>query len=81
MGSIAMDKGEHCGGLQRVERKRVSCGPLHGTDPTDPLGTLEGESSIQTGAGSQLPNLSCWGDYSSMSVDPVEDCTFWYTSE
>jgi hypothetical protein len=22
-----------------------------------------------------------WGDYSSMSVDPVDDCTFWYTNE
>jgi hypothetical protein len=33
------------------------------------------------GAGSQLPNLSRWGDYSSMSVDPVDDCTFWYTNE
>src|SRR5438876_3436365 len=21
-----------------------------------------------------------WGDYSSMSVDPVDDCTFWYTN-
>jgi hypothetical protein len=20
-----------------------------------------------------------WGDYSSLSVDPVDDCTFWYT--
>jgi hypothetical protein len=22
-----------------------------------------------------------WGDYSSLSVDPVDDCTFWYTTE
>ncbi len=22
-----------------------------------------------------------WGDYSSMSIDPVDDCTFWYTTE
>ncbi|HQX56853.1 MAG TPA: carboxypeptidase-like regulatory domain-containing protein [Pyrinomonadaceae bacterium] len=22
-----------------------------------------------------------WGDYSSMSVDPVDDCTFWYTNQ
>src|SRR5207302_2909806 len=22
-----------------------------------------------------------WGDYSDLTVDPVDDCTFWYTSE
>src|SRR6185503_10273593 len=22
-----------------------------------------------------------WGDYSSMNIDPVDDCTFWYTQE
>ncbi|KAB2962195.1 MAG: hypothetical protein F9K16_09760, partial [Thermoanaerobaculia bacterium] len=22
-----------------------------------------------------------WGDYSSMNVDPIDDCTFWYTQE
>jgi hypothetical protein len=22
-----------------------------------------------------------WGDYSTMSVDPTDDCTFWYTQE
>src|SRR5207253_3333275 len=22
-----------------------------------------------------------WGDYSAMTVDPVDDCTFWYTTE
>jgi hypothetical protein len=36
---------------------------------------------MQTGTGSQLANLSRWGDYSTMSVDPTDDCTFWYTSE
>ena len=24
---------------------------------------------------------SRWGDYTSMSVDPADDCTFWYTNE
>jgi hypothetical protein len=22
-----------------------------------------------------------WGDYSSMSIDPGDDCTFWYAQE
>src|SRR5204862_1136801 len=33
------------------------------------------------GTGSQNGNLNRWGDYSQLSVDPVDDCTFWYTTE
>jgi len=29
----------------------------------------------------QLPNLSRWGDYSAITIDPSDDCTFWYTNE
>jgi hypothetical protein len=47
----------------------------------DPLGTLPwGEATLVAGAGAQLA-LSRWGDYSMLSVDPVDDCTFWYTQE
>ena len=49
---------------------------------TDALGTMQAETPIGLpSTGSQLPNLGRWGDYSSMSVDPVDDCTFWYTAE
>jgi len=48
---------------------------------SDPLSTMEAENTIWDGSGSQLQNLSRWGDYSSISVDPVDDCTFWYTTE
>ena len=47
----------------------------------DTLGTMESEAPIVDGGGSQLPNLNRWGDYSAMSVDPTDDCTFWYTNE
>ena len=49
--------------------------------PGDPLGTLESENSIIEGTGSQTGGLDRWGDYSSISIDPADDCTFWYTSE
>ena len=49
--------------------------------PGDPLGILQGETSIMTGGGSQLQNLNRWGDYSSIAVDPSDDCTLWYTTE
>jgi hypothetical protein len=42
---------------------------------------MQAETILKPGAGSQLRNLSRWGDYSSISVDPVDDCTFWYTNE
>jgi hypothetical protein len=41
-------------------------------------GTLpEGEHSIVEGADSSAINR--WGDYASLSVDPADDCTFWFT--
>jgi hypothetical protein len=50
--------------------------------PGDALGTMtQGENIIMAGTGNQTHSASRWGDYSSMSVDPVDDCTFWYTSE
>ena len=82
MGSIAMDKvGDIAVGYSVSSSSVFPSIRASGRTPTDPLGTLQAESSIMAGAGSQLPNLSRWGDYSSMSVDPVDDCTFWYTNE
>ena len=47
----------------------------------DPAGTMpQGEGSIVNGTGSQLSS-SRWGDYSSMNIDPVDDCTFWYVNQ
>jgi hypothetical protein len=48
----------------------------------NPLGGLgQTERVIFAGTGSQLGGYERWGDYSSMSVDPVDDCTFWFTTE
>lgn len=52
-----------------------------GRTPTDPAGTMETAFTVFTGGGSQTGGLSRWGDYSSMSIDPQDDCTFWYTNE
>jgi hypothetical protein len=49
--------------------------------PTDPLGTLGiRDVAIVDGRGSQT-GQNRWGDYSEMSVDPADDCTFWYVNE
>jgi len=48
----------------------------------DPLGQMTvPEGSIIAGTGFQNGSASRWGDYSMMSVDPVDDQTFWYTNE
>ena len=48
----------------------------------DPLGTLaQGEATLFAGAGSQAGTSNRWGDYADLTVDPVDDCTFWFTSE
>ena len=52
---------------------------LAGTTPTAP-----NEVTIFDGAGEEVtPNTGTgkWGSYSSMTVDPVDDCTFWYVNE
>lgn len=52
-----------------------------GRVPSDPLGTMETEHSIKEGTGAQLPPDWRWGDYTAMTLDPIDDCTFWYTNE
>ena len=52
-----------------------------GRVPTDPAGTLpRTEASLVDGAGVQT-GIRRWGDYSTLSVDSLDDCTFWYTQE
>jgi len=48
------------------------------TDP--PGGLFQGEAVLQAGGGSQT-GANRWGDYSMLAVDPVDECTFWYTQE
>jgi hypothetical protein len=49
-----------------------------GRSPGDPLGTLQGEITVIAGSAS---NSSIrWGDYAAVTVDPVDDRTFWLTT-
>ncbi len=48
---------------------------------SDPLGSLpQGEGEIIAGTGSQTGSQR-WGDYTSLNVDPIDDCTFWFINE
>jgi hypothetical protein len=49
------------------------------TDP--PGGLAQGEATLINGTGVQTSTGNRWGDYSALTVDPSDDCTFWYAGE
>jgi hypothetical protein len=51
------------------------------SDPANtlPQGEVDAMSAVTKGV--QISTGNRWGDYSSMNVDPTDDCTFWITSE
>lgn len=83
MGSAAMDKqGNMAVGYSASSSSVYPSIRYTGRLVGDPLSTLQGESSILEGLGSQTgQNLSRWGDYSTLTLDPADDCTFWYSTE
>jgi len=82
MGSIAMDQaGDAALGYSASNASVYPSIRYTGRLATDALNTMQTETIVKDGTGSQLQNLSRWGDYSAMTLDPVDDCTFWYTTE
>jgi hypothetical protein len=82
MGSIAMDQaGDIAVGYSKSSSSVFPSIAFAGRIPTDPTGALETETPVVSGSGSQTGTLTRWGDYSAMTVDPIDDCTFWYTQE
>jgi hypothetical protein len=48
---------------------------------SDTPGTLaQGETTFFAGEGAQSGAGGAWGTHSSMTIDPIDDCTFWYTN-
>ncbi|EST35162.1 hypothetical protein [Streptomyces roseochromogenus] len=82
MGSIAEDKaGNIALGYSQSSSSAHPSSRYTGRLAGDTLGTMtQGEVTAITGGGSQT-SYSRWGDYTSMAVDPTDDCTFWYTNE
>src|SRR5438034_4918879 len=84
MGSIAQDKrGNMALGYSVVNGIDVYPGVRYtGRLAGDPLGQMTlGEGVIINGSGVQTNTNSRWGDYTDMTVDPTDDCTFWYVNE
>jgi len=84
MGSAAMDRnGNIAIGYSVVNGVDVFPGIRYtGRLASDPAGQMTvAEQSIVAGSGVQRTTNSRWGDYTSLNVDPVDDCTFWYVNE
>lgn len=82
MGSVALDhNGNLALGYSVSSHSTYPSVRYTGRLAGDPLGALpQGEVSLIEGSGSQTGS-NRWGDYSMMAVDPLDDCTFWYTQE
>jgi len=81
MGSISMDQmGDIAVGYSVSSATMYPAIRYTGRLQSDPLNTMQAETSIIEGTGSEVGS-NRWGDYSSMSIDPADDCTFWYTNE
>ncbi len=83
MASIAMDGSGNIAMGYNVSSSSVFpsiryTGRLAGDSPGSM--TLSESTGID-GGGSQLSSSNRWGDYSALSVDPADDCTFWFTGE
>ncbi len=83
MGSAAMDQaGDIAIGYSASSATIFPQIRYAGRLATDPINTLsQGENTLFAGTGSQSGTGNRWGDYSALTVDPVDDCTFWYTQE
>lgn len=82
MGSVAMDKNGGIGlGYSASSSSVFPSIRATGRLATDTLGQMtQGESTLFAGSGFQS-GVNRWGDYSNLSIDPVDGCTFWFTTE
>ena len=86
MGSIARDSfGDILMGYSESSESMYPSIALTGRTLNDPAGTMESELQVIAGEGAYLGsfdyNQNRWGDYTSMRLDPADNCTFWYTNE
>ena len=65
-------------GLNRQSRATVFASLRYtGRTASDPLGVMSlPETTVAAGAAAETSGR--WGDYYQMTVDPVDDCTFWF---
>jgi hypothetical protein len=81
MGSLAMDSvGNIALGYTVASGDTFPSVRYAGRLADDPAGLLT-QGEVELVAGTSALASSRWGDYSSMSVDEADGCSFWYTQE
>src|SRR5712692_2696200 len=81
-GSIAMDKaGNFALGFSASSHDLDPSVCVVGRATSEPAEAMAGPLVLVNGGGVQENSFKRWGDYSSMAIDPGDDCTFWYTQE
>jgi len=81
MGSIARDNvGDILVGYSKSSSSIYPSIAVAGRVSTDALGTLSPEVLVVNGTGAQY-YYDRWGDYSTMAIDPSDNCTFFFTTE
>ncbi len=83
MGSVALDASHDIAlGYSVASGSVYPSVRFTGRLASDTAGQMRSEGTFVDGGGSQTDQFyHRWGDYSMMSIDPVDDCTFWYTQE
>ncbi len=88
MSSVALDRaGNMALGYSTSSSANFPSIAYAGRLATDPVNTLgQAETQLFAGGGPMrgelfAPQTGRWGDYTTMQIDPSDDCTFWYTNE
>jgi hypothetical protein len=82
MGSAALNKqGELALGYSISSDSTYPSIHFAGRLASDPENVLTLMGLLKKGGSAQLDGSRRWGDYTMMAVDPVDDCTFWYTNQ
>ncbi|NNF22376.1 MAG: hypothetical protein HKN67_10555, partial [Saprospiraceae bacterium] len=82
MGSICMDKNGNIGLAYNVTSDTTYIGiRATGRRASDPLGIMTIDEIIVAEGENPIISGTRFGDYAHMSIDPVDDRTFWYTTE
>ncbi len=82
LGSIAIDANDNIGVGYSVSSSTTKPQVrTTGRTSSDPAGTMRDEQSCVVANGVHTGTSGRWGDYSTMSVDPSDQCTFWFSTE
>lgn len=82
IGSVAQDnQGNIAVGYNYASEAKKPSIMYTGRLASEPAGVFRTEEVLMEGTGVQKAFGWRWGDYAGMSVDPVDDCTFWQTGE